>query len=195
MHLKHSRLNVSTVAGNPLFLTMMCVEYEAMGKLSSTTAQLFEQFIRILLEIWDIERGVIRRRSTTTLPMNIKLRVLGSIASYFYGHGRIKFPESELLARVEMLLQRLNYTINSEDVINEIESTSGLITKDRKCLYQFCHPLFQEFFVARNRHEKGIRGENQREWIKKHFYDPRYANVMQFYSELLKASQKSVSAQ
>lgn len=187
--LKHSRLNVPAVAGNPLFLTMICVEFEATGRLSSTPAKLFDQFIRILLELWDIERGVIRKRSSTTLSLDIKLRVLESIAFYFFERRRTKFSESELIAHVEALLHSMDNAAKVNDTIKTIESTSGLLIKDRKGFYQFCHHLFQEFFVARDRYEKYIRGENQKQWIQNNFFNPRFENVMQFYSELLQTSQ------
>ena len=54
------RLDIPQLAGNPLFLTMMCVEYELTQTLSATPGALLDQFTRILLDRWDEIRTVKR---------------------------------------------------------------------------------------------------------------------------------------
>ncbi len=175
--LERSPLNVPEIAGIPLFLTMMCIEFEVTSQLSSTAGKLLDVFTRILLDLWDSERLVERRK----LPLDLKLRVLESVASHFFECGYARFDERELINHVTMCLCRLSSSVQADEIIKEIESGSGLLVRNRAGYCQFSHPLFQEFFVAR---EKSEGGEEEREWIQNHAFQKGSENIVKFYKEL-----------
>lgn len=169
-----------SVAGNPLFLTMMCIEFEVTGKLSRTPAELVDRFTKILLHNLDKQKGLAPSR----FPLDLKRRVLESVASHFFEANRVKFFLEELLTCGQAVLANSRYSFEPEELLTEIESRSGLLLEDRYGDWQFSHLLFQEFFTARFRWRLHMEGHNQKEWLQKANYDERYENVMDFYSQL-----------
>lgn len=181
-HLQQSfQLQAPDVAGNPLFLTMMCIEFEKSGKLSVTPGKLLDQFVRLLLEAWDMERGVQRASITSDL----KLRVLESVATHFFELNRGDFGERELFDHTRSFLNKLGSPVQASDIIEEIVNTSGLLIKDLGGDYQFCHNLFLQYFVARDK-IFGLSENEQKRWFQESYFDSssRYEKVIQFYQEL-----------
>jgi NACHT domain-containing protein len=179
-HLQQSfRLQAPEVAGNPLFLTMMCVEFENSGKLSATPGKLLDQFVRLLLEAWDAQQGVQR----ASILLDLKLRVLESVAGYLFDLYRANIGERALFDHTRKFLNQIGSPIQASDVIEEIVNAGGLLVKDRGGDYQFCHDLFLEYFMARNK-AFGLSENEQKRWVKEHILDSRYEKVIQFYQEL-----------
>lgn len=170
----------NSVAGNPLFLTMMCIEFEITGELSRTPATLVDQFTKILLYELDEQKGL----SPSRFPLDLKRRVLESCASHFFEANCIKFFFEELIICTQSVLAKSCYSFEPEELIREIESRSGLLLEDRYGEWQFSHLLFQEFFTARFRWRLQLEGLEQKEWLRKVNFDERYENVMDFYSQL-----------
>ena len=81
--------DTSVLSGNPLFLTMMCIEYVLTRKVSRTPAELIDHFTQILLEDWDFERGVKRIRDKKGLEL--KRLVIESIASGYFEDNKAVF--------------------------------------------------------------------------------------------------------
>ncbi len=174
------RLNAREVVGNPLFLAMICAQYETTSLLPSTVSSLIDQYARLLLSYWDRERGIARPR----LALELKLSVLESVASYFLEAGYARFRQRALLERVQAHLRELSSDVSAEEVTREIEETSGLLVSDRGGYSRFCHLLFQEYFAALHAVERVP--EDQREaWRETHDCERRMENVVQFFEELL----------
>ena len=169
-----------SVAGNPLFLTMMCIGFEINGKLSRTPAELVDRFTKILLRDLDEQKGLPPSR----FPLDLKRCVLESVASHFFEANRIKFFLEELLICVQTVLANSRYSFEPEELLTEIKSRSGLLLEDRYGDWQFSHLLFQEFFTSRFRWRLHMEGHDQKEWLQKVNFDERYENVMDFYSQL-----------
>ena len=184
-HLQQSvQLQDPIIAGNPLFLTMMCIEFEERGKLSATPAQLLDMFVRLLLEFWDKERGV--DRTLSLVPLDLKLRVMESVATKLFDMNRIVFTEREFIDHTIILLNQLSSSIQVNVIIDEIVNRSGLLIKDRRRGdYQFCHNLFLEYFVARDK-AFGLEELDQESWLQKAILERnhKYDTVIQFYNEL-----------
>lgn len=174
-------VNDSSVAGNPLFLTIMCIEFELTKKLSRTPGRLMDQFTKILLEDWDLERGIPRIYGR---KLDLKRRVLESVASYFFETGRVTFSLGELLDCVRDVLTTYGYTNHPEELVREIESRSGLIVEDRYGDWQFSHLLFQEFFTARFQWRNRQDELKHKTWLQKAAFDERYKRIMDFYNQL-----------
>jgi hypothetical protein len=174
------------MASNPLFLTMMCVEYEILGRMYDKAGPMFEEFVRLLLETWDRERGVRRKlTSQRVYPVELKLQILGTIAAHFLEIDKRIFHESHVLRVVEDELHDRRTDSDANALIDEIERTSGLVFRDRFGRYRFCHPLFQEFFAARDLFRRDRDDESRDDWIGTRFWDDRYKNVTAFYGELV----------
>ena len=179
-HLQQSiKLQAPDVSGNPLFLTMICIEFENRDTLSATPGKLLDQFVHILLKTWDVERGVQR----ASIPLDLKLQILELVATHFFELNRGDFSERELLEHTRRFLNQIGSYVQASDLIEEIVNTSGLLVKDRYGHYQFCHNLFLEYFVARNKAFE-LNDNEQKRWLQEKFFDTRYEEVIQFYQEL-----------
>lgn len=179
-HLQRSfQLQAPDVAGNPLFLTMMCVEFEKSGKLSATPGKLLDQFVRLLLEAWDVQQGV----QHASILLDLKLQVLESVATHFFELNRGKFSDRELFDYTRKFLYQIGSPVLASDIIDEIVKRSGLLVEDCSGDYQFCHDLFLEYFVARDK-AFGLSENGQESWLQEIFLEPRYEKVIQFYQDL-----------
>lgn len=174
------RLNAREIVGNPLFLAMICAQYESTGLLPTTVSSLIDQYTRLLLSYWDRERGIERPR----LALDLKLSVLESVASYFLEAGYARFRQRALLERAQAHLRDLSSDVSAEEVIREIEETSGLLVSDRGGYSRFCHLLFQEYFAALHAVER-VSVDQREVWRETHDRERRMENVVQFFEELL----------
>jgi len=177
---------LGNMAKNPLFLTMMCIDFEVHGKIDSRSpGELFYQFVCILLVHWDRERGV-KRQNARTIPtsINIELDILGYIASMF--NRQIDIPVYDLLKYIQTLDAMKNISIDADDIIKDIESTSGILIYARPGFYRFCHSLFRDFFYAFNIVVRVKKGEiDWGEWSKEHYWDLEFQNINAFFIELM----------
>lgn len=183
------RLNEDVLVGNPLFLTMMCIDFEHRKEIADTPGMLLEHFTRILLEFWDMEKCLVTTSSQNKISIDLKLRVLESVAAHFFEHDSRVFNQRGLDEHVSKLLKSLDSQIQSDETIEEIVIRSGILVTNRLGHFRFSHPLFQEFFVARDRVERKRKGESQIEWLSSGYDNPRFDNVIQYYSELTKHDQ------
>jgi predicted NACHT family NTPase len=177
----------SVLSGNPLFLTMMCIEYMLNNKVSRTPGELIEHFTQILLEDWDLQRAIRRIKHKTGL--DIKRRVLEDIASYYFEANEAVFYFDSLINIVRSVIKEFG-TSQSQDpqmLLTEIEVASGLLIKDWYGKWKFSHFLYQEFFAARYRWRHQIEGEGQSKWLENIFFEGRYENVKNFYTQLMQS--------
>ena len=178
------RLNVDVLVGNPLFLTMMCIDFEYRKEIADTPGMLLEHFTRILLKFWDKEKGLVTTSFQSKIQIELKLRVLESVAAHFFEQDSRIFNQRELEEHVSTLLKSLNSQVQPCKIIEEIVSRSGILVTNRFGQFRFSHPLFQEFFVARDRVERRKKGESQEEWLFSGYSNPKFNNIIQYYDEL-----------
>lgn len=175
------QVRLRAVVGNPLFLVMVCIDYEVSGHLPSSPALLLDRFVHILLDEWDRERGVTRTSSDAAFPTETRMAVLEAIAASSFESDRRRFTKRKAAAIASAIVGGER---EAHDVLDEIESESGLLLSNRVGDCQFAHPLLQEFFVARHRAELTREGDDQGDWCAERFFDDRFGNVAQYYDEL-----------
>ena len=186
------RLNEAVLVGNPLFLTIMCIDFEYGKEIADTPAILLEHFIRILLEFWDREKCLVSKTSfQSEIPIDLKLRILEFVAAQFFEQDSRIFNQRELVEHVSRILQSLGRDIQPDKIIDEIVNRSNVLVTDRLGQIRFSHPLFQEFFVARDRVERRRIGESQEDWLVSGYSNPRFNNIIQYYDELIAYDQKT----
>ena len=118
---------LAEMARTPLFMTMMCIEFEVTGNISKSQALLFDRFIRTLLEFWDRERGVGQDyQGGQDFPLDLKLRILEAAGASFLEREQIVFRERDLVESTESLLRQLGSRAEASAMIKGIESRSGL---------------------------------------------------------------------
>ncbi len=184
------RLNEDVLVGNPLFLTIMCIDYEYRKEIADTPGMLLEHFIHILLKFWDREKLLVGHTTFhSEIPIDLKLRILESIAAYYFERDSRIFEQRELEEHVSGLLKTLNSNVKAVNCLDEIVHRSNILVADRLGYFRFSHTLFQEFFVAKDRIEKRRIGVSQDDWLVNNFSNPRFNNIIQYYDEILAYSQ------
>jgi hypothetical protein len=116
--------------------------------------------------------------------LDLRRRVLESIASVAFDANRTIFYLESL---IDILRSALSVD-NCQNILNEINISSGLLSKDWYGKWHFSHLIFQEFFTARHRWRLEYNGKDQTEWFNKstskQLYK-RYKNVVDFYTQLM----------
>ena len=173
------------LAGNPLFLTLMCVTYENEHFMQSYTAgDLLERFVWTLLQDWDIDKGGRRGYARSKSNVAAELHVLESVSVQFF--GQIEIKEVELLDCVRMALEEYGSPLDAQSVIQDIQSVSGILLSGRGGRYRFCHPLFPDFFYACHLLQEVKEGRlNWQDWTRETGEKEKYHNVDVLFRDLL----------
>ncbi|MCU7936970.1 MAG: NACHT domain-containing protein [Candidatus Thiodiazotropha sp. (ex Dulcina madagascariensis)] len=186
---------VSELAGNPLFLTMMCIEYMRYEKISRTPAALIDNFTRYLLKELDEERGIQHSHSRHNIGLDLSRKILELIASDYFEKNETSFTLDSLVFKLNKLLQEqgIQIPIPLEEVLDDLALESGLLRKDWHGEWHFSHYLFQEFFTARYHWRKQYEEDiDQTEWLNRIWFDENidhYENVKRFYTELARRNE------
>ena len=175
------KYRIRGVSGNPLFLTMICVEYSKSGSLPNTQAELINKFTRLL--VFNYTTPI-----TSTFAPSLKLQVLELVADHFYEKYQNDFSEDELIDLIENNYPDLE---SPYQLIKEISKYTGLIIRNRYGYWHFLHLLFQEFFTASFHIRQNRMGIDQSEWLGKIRFarGDRYVNIKKYYTNLSQTEQ------
>ncbi len=141
---------ISSLAANPLLLSLIVIVYEAGLDLPERRAELYKQCVETLLKKWDASRDIRRRRAFT--PEH-KQQVLTEIAWHFHQQGRRYFPDQELLAVIADFLPAIGLpTDQHQQILDEIAVENGLLKQQAQGWHGFLHLTLQEYFAALSIH-------------------------------------------
>jgi len=128
----------------PLTVALITIIFdEREVEIPSTITDLYLMFTDLLLgkTLVDDTIGIIET--------NIKQRVLSHLAKELHFNKRISIEYKEAKTLIdEYLKSRGQSKIDSEALINDLVSNTGLLFYNDKCELQFKHLSFQEFFTA-----------------------------------------------
>lgn len=185
--------NFSRIIGNPLFLSIICINYEIKKSVARNPAEMMELFVYHLLKEWDRKRGVRRLIGQTgasrmeEIPYYLELKVLTQTAFQLLQRGITMISERKLYYIIRQVIKEEKLALQESRVIDEISQASGIITVQRNGKYQFCHQLFYEFFVANalySRYWQKNTSKSVKTWIEKEGHNERNANIMAFLNDL-----------
>ncbi|MBN1190439.1 MAG: TIR domain-containing protein [Dehalococcoidales bacterium] len=185
--------NFSRILGNPLFLAIICLNYEIKENIARNPAEMIELFVCHLLKEWDRKRGVRRitalmeEKPREEIPYFLELNVLDQVAFYLFERGITLIDERELYSIVRRVCRDEKLNFSEASVIHEISETSGIITVQQKQKYQFSHQLLYEFFVANSlyyRYRQKSTSKSVKVWIEKKGHNERNGNIMAFLNDL-----------
>jgi len=159
------RENVSLMrlANNPMLLSIIALVHRSLATLPRERAKLYGECSKILLEQWDISRGV--HVDDTNLKLEQKEMILRRIAMAMHtgeiglkGGGR-EAKKGELVAIIENLLPTLGRSEeDAERLLHRLIERSGIMIERQRDILSFSHHTFQEYFSARyleyGEHEK-----------------------------------------
>jgi predicted NACHT family NTPase len=142
-------IKIAELSTNPMLLGMLCWVFRDLGKLPQKRAELFERGIDLLLQTWDVERGI-QRGLMDDIYCHLSTRdrklLLGYIAAQKEEREqKIYFERRELQ---QYISNYLDVSIESSlKILSEIEIQHGLLIERAKGIYSFSHLAFQEYFL------------------------------------------------
>lgn len=186
---KPENASIKNMSFNPLYLTMMCIEYENGNRISRNPGLLFLEFVRILLKYWDEMKDVSIYGDERTRDeiMDLEINTLALIA-YRFEDDSEELSENGIYSELEDYFSKKGFKENYKNIISRIEERSGIIQREYAGYVRFCHKLFHDFFYAVNLINLQRSGKIGREDIySKYGFNEKYLDINRFYKNLTEA--------
>lgn len=154
------------LADRPLFLMQLILIYRQYGNLPYQPTEVYPIVVDLVLRDWDVDQNVIRRSRYSGFTSSRKLKFLAALSFQLLikRHSRV-FTSRDLEFAYEMV--RLKFDLPSDEatqVVQEIESHSGLLIGAAAGRFEFCHLSIQEYLAA-DYMSRETRGSNLRSYI------------------------------
>lgn len=134
----------------PLTIAHLCAIYERIGNIPDKPKTVYKKIIYLLLEEWDEQRNIKRISKYATFEIDRKIEFLSTLAYNLTVHARKSiFSKNEL----HSIYKRIHLDFDLEldeiyNVVNEIESHTGLILECGFEIFEFAHKSIQEYLTA-----------------------------------------------
>jgi hypothetical protein len=137
---------VLALAENPLLITILARVYKAYRNLPERRAELYKKCLEALLTTWDLTREL----PPVFEDAREATRVMAPLAMWIHR------DEGGKLVTREAIVQKLSETPDlpprhkPQQLLDQIETRSGLLRQVGLNQYAFSHLTFQEYYVARD---------------------------------------------
>ena len=179
--------SIKELAGTPLLLAMLCVQYdEAMG-FPDNRAELYQEATQTLLRRWDASKNIERRPVYKDMSIVGKESLLSHLAYSSFVDGEYFIPQRVIEARIKEYIENIpnaenhNLGVDSNRVLRAIETNHGLLVERASRVYSFSHLTFQEYYTAKYFVEDQTRLQSMVE----HQFDPKWKEVILLTSGLI----------
>jgi energy-coupling factor transporter ATP-binding protein EcfA2 len=146
-------IGIRRLAANPMLLSIIAVVHRSLAALPKERSKLYSQCSRILLEQWDISRGV--RVDDTNLKLEQKEAIMRRLAIAFHageigdsGGGREANRINVVSVIAELLPSLGRLAEDADHLLQRLIDRSGIIVERRRGVLSFVHLTFQEYFSA-----------------------------------------------
>lgn len=148
---------IKELGNNPLLLTLLCLVFEDSGDFPRNRAELYKEGLDIMLKKWDAKRNIQRNQVYKNLSLKRKEDLLSQIALTTFEQKDYFFRKEDTEQYISNYISNLPdaqtepqaLLVDSEAILNSIESQHGLLVERAKGIYSFSHLTFQEYFCAR----------------------------------------------
>ncbi len=173
---------------NPLLLSLLCAAFDPEKGFPTRIADIYRDATRHLLAERDVERNVTRDRIYTGLTMSQKEALYAQLAFSSFGESQIIFEQDALERQIARIVQRIlgkktTLEIPADEILEDLVTQHGIITKRGRRAYAFAHLTFQEYYTARYIAENASRGTLP--GLMHHLGDPRWNEVFLLTASLL----------
>ena len=136
-------------AMRPLTLAHLCALYERYGDIPDKPKTLYRKIVSLLVEDWDVQRGIHRPSKFSNFNKERILEYLYSFAFELTIKGSTIFGSQEISEIYNKLYLRFGLPENEyASVLTEIESHNGLFIESSFKRYEFSHKSIQEYLTA-----------------------------------------------
>lgn len=134
----------------PLSLAHLCAIYQRTGRVPDQPKSVYKKVVRLLLEEWDEQRGVVRGTKYANFDTDRKFEFLSNLAYYFsVVLNRYVVSESDFFAAYKSLARRFRLEPKEmHEVTKEIEGHTGLLIRSGRDSFEFAHKSIQEYLAA-----------------------------------------------
>jgi hypothetical protein len=145
-----NRTPYADLAERPLFLVRLLLIFRRDRSLPPQPCDVYERFIRLLLEDWDRERDINRQSRYANFGPDQKLRFLAALSHYLLIEAhRVAFHRRELERAYVVVCEKFHLPeLQAEQVAQEIVSHTGVIVQAGFDRYEFSHLSLQEYLCA-----------------------------------------------
>lgn len=144
---------IGNLATNPMLLSIVALVHRSLATLPRERSMLYAECSKILLEQWDISRGV--RVDDTQLKLEQKESLMRRLAIAFHTgeigqpHGGREASRAEVERIISTVLPALGRpTDEAGRLLQRILERSGLLSERKRDTLAFAHHTFQEYFAA-----------------------------------------------
>lgn len=134
----------------PLTLAHLCAIYERIGKIPDKPKTVYRKIISLLLEEWDEQRSVNRTSKYASFESDRKSDFLSNLAyELTTRYGGTVFSKDQLRKAYQAI--HLNFDLpksEAQEVVDELETHTGLFIQSGFETFEFVHKSLQEFLTA-----------------------------------------------
>lgn len=150
-----NNVGIRRLATNPMLLSIIAVVHRSLATLPKERSKLYAQCSKILLEQWDISRGV--QVDDTNLKLEQKEAIMRRLAVAFHtGEVGDKSGGREAnLTDIQKIISGMLPSLGrpAEDATHLLQmlvERSGIIIERQRGILSFAHHTFQEYFTAQH---------------------------------------------
>lgn len=170
---------ISALSSSPIMLFLICLVHYERGDLPQGRSRLYEECIKILLDIWDKHDKDLHLEDMPNLEK--KERILQEIAFRFFSEGDREVDKKKAVRITSEVLQKINCSIAPDVLLKHIEQRSGILIERSIDILSFSHLTFQEYLVAKYILSTPIKDET----IMSHIFDDNWREVIALYVGML----------
>lgn len=134
----------------PLNLAHLCAIYERGGKIPDKPKTIYRKIVNLLLEEWDEQRNVTRLSKYADFATDRKFEFLSQLAFHITTKKlRSSFSRSDLSQAFANMHKNFGLELeDGQEVVDEVESHTGLIIQSAFDSFEFSHKSLQEYLTA-----------------------------------------------
>lgn len=145
--------NIHDLARTPLLITLICLSFGEALQFSKRRVDLYSEAVDALLKKWDSSRAIIRGDIYKQLEPPRKKQLLSHIAYNTFVREEYLIRQEVIADEIKQFILRLPYwdkqiEVDSERILNDIESHHGLLVERARNIYSFSHLTIHEYFTA-----------------------------------------------
>ncbi len=148
-------VGIRRLATNPMLLSIIAVVHRSLATLPKERSKLYAQCSKILLEQWDISRGI--RVDDTNLKLEQKEAIMRRLAVAFHKgeigdkSGGREASKPDVQQIIAGMLPSLGRPIeDAKHLLQMLIERSGIIIERQRDILAFAHHTFQEYFTAQH---------------------------------------------
>jgi hypothetical protein len=134
----------------PLAIAHLCAIFERVGKIPDKPKTIYRKLVHLLLEEWDAQRSVQRLSRYGSFEIDRKFEFLCALAFHLTTTlGRTVFSRNHLEKAYAALCGEFGLpATESQQVVNELETHTGLFVQSGYESFEFAHKSLQEYLTA-----------------------------------------------